>query len=255
MNYRRLKQTIVCNYCAHVMFSDPAALYWHLKKKSKNDFIKRSQSRFIPRWFREKRTRVERITVFKIRILSVFVHSLPNVCFWWLFCLHPVRAVRRDTSSAAGLADAAGGVSRGAAGGGGAAMPTAAILCQWQSRLGGQVGRDEVPCRPGTDGVSAPTFKGTGHNLLFFFLPFCTQRKPVLFSLFSTCELTAPLWPVFWFESKALEWIITLNSVLNHITSDKQTNIHNLSSPITFKKRTASKEIMMNHTLGTAQWI
>lgn len=66
------------------------------------------------------------------------------------------------------------------------------------------MGRDEVPCRPGTDGVSAPTFKGTGHNLLFF-LPIRTQRKPVLFSLFSTCKLTAPLWPVFCFESKALE--------------------------------------------------
>lgn len=68
-------------------------------------------------------------------------------------------------------------------------------------------------------------------------LPIRTQRKPVCFLLFSTCKLTALLWPVFYFESKALEWIIALNSVLNHLTSDKKMNIHNLPSPIKLKKK------------------
>lgn len=50
-----------------------------------------------------------------------------------------------------------------------------------------------------------PPLKGQDTICFFFFFPIRTQRKPVLFSLFSTCELTAPLWPVFRFESKALE--------------------------------------------------
>lgn len=75
-------------------------------------------------------------------------------------CVFLLRAVWGEPTSTAGPADAAGGVSGGAAGGGDAAMPAAAVLRQWQSRLGGQVGRDEVPVRPGTDGVSAPTLKG-----------------------------------------------------------------------------------------------
>lgn len=44
-------------------------------------------------------------------------------------------------------------------------MPAAAVVRQRQGRLGGQVGRDEVPGCSGTDGISAPTFKGTGQEL------------------------------------------------------------------------------------------
>lgn len=46
------------------------------------------------------------------------------------------------------------------------------------------MGRDEVPCRPGTDGVSAPTFKGTGHNLLFFFCLFALRENLFCFPFF-----------------------------------------------------------------------
>lgn len=45
-------------------------------------------------------------------------------------CLNSFRAVRGEPTSAAGPADTAGGVSGGAAGGGDAAMPAAAVLRQ-----------------------------------------------------------------------------------------------------------------------------
>lgn len=83
------------------------------------------------------------------------------VCF---FFLNFLLAVWGEPASVTGAADVAGGVQGGAAGRGDAEMPTAAVLCQWEGCLGGQVGRDEVPGCPGTDGVSAPTLKG--HELV-----------------------------------------------------------------------------------------
>lgn len=44
--------------------------------------------------------------------------------------MNSLRAVWGEPTSAAGSADAAGGVQRGAAGGGDAAMPTATVLRQ-----------------------------------------------------------------------------------------------------------------------------
>lgn len=55
--------------------------------------------------------------------------SVPHYHFNCLF-VNPLRAVWGEPTSAAGSADHAGGVQRGAAGGGDAAMPTAAVLRQ-----------------------------------------------------------------------------------------------------------------------------
>lgn len=81
----------------------------------------------------------------------------------FLLSWNSVCAVWGKPAGAAGPAHAVGGVQGGASGGGGAAMPTAAVLRQRQSCVGDEMGRDEVPGRTGTDGVSvSPALRGQG---------------------------------------------------------------------------------------------
>lgn len=109
-------------------------------------------------------------------------------------------AVRGEQTAATSSTRSARGVSGGTAGGRHASMPTAAVLRQRQGGLGGQVGRDEEPARPGTDGLSAftSTNSHTVHNLpqkLFSELPAGRQRTCASsrITAFSKTTLTKPV--------------------------------------------------------------